>query len=462
MNHPIKDITVFHYPPSALSPSLRNARTHNKKQIRQIAASITEFGFTNPVLIDEEKKIIAGHGRVAAAKQLGLKNVPTIKLDHLTNEQIRAYMIADNKLAENAGWDTEILAIEFQALYELDLDFDLSLTGFELPEIDFLIQETNKKQTFEETEAIFAGPDRSLPAVSEVGDLWQLGAHSVFCGDALVAGNYRTLMGDDKARMIFTDPPYNVPIAGNVSGLGMVKHDDFAMASGEMSEEEFIEFHKAYMRQLKGFSAHGSLHFICMDWRHIYDLLSAGRDIYHEYKHLCVWNKSNGGMGSFYRSKHELVFVFKRDAEKHINNIELGKFGRNRTNVWDYAGATSIGKEREADLAMHPTVKPVAMIADAILDVTNRGDIVLDIFAGSGSTLLAAEKTARQARCMELDAYYVDVIIERFQALTGVDAIRLNDGKNYNTLKHETLQIFGPEPSANSPLNSKNIEQEQS
>jgi len=443
-----------------LNPCPSNARTHSKKQIKQIAASMAEFGFTNPVLIDEEKKIIAGHGRVAAAKQLGLKIVPTIKLDHLTKEQIRAYMIADNKLAENAGWDNDILSIEYQALYELDLDFDLSLTGFELPEIDFLIQQAVKEETFEETEGIFKGPDRSIPAISEAGNLWQLGTHSVFCGDALAAENYKTLMGNDEAQMIFTDPPYNVPIAGNVSGLGKVKHDDFEMACGELSEEQFITFHKIYMRHLRSFSANGSLHFICMDWRHIYELLCAGRDIYEEFKHLCVWNKTNGGMGSFYRSKHELVFIFKRDGEKHINNIHLGKFGRNRTNVWDYAGATSIGKGREADLAMHPTVKPVAMIADAILDVTNRGDIVLDNFAGSGSTLLAAEKTGRVARCVELDPYYVDVIIERFQAFTGSDAVRLSDGKSYNTIKRETSLIFGPEPSAASNLNVGNTDKE--
>ena len=460
MKNSTRDLDIVVEKISNLKPCPRNARTHSKKQIKQIAASMAEFGFTNPVLINEEKKIIAGHGRVAAAKKLGLKSVPTIKLDHLTKEQIRAYMIADNKLADNAGWDNEILAIEFQALYELDLDFDLSLTGFELPEIDFLIQETKKEETCEETQGVFEGPDRSLPAISEAGDLWKLGAHRLFCGDALVSETYKTLMGDDKARMIFTDPPYNVPIAGNVSGLGKVKHDDFEMACGELSEEQFIAFHKSYMQNLRDFSAHGSLHFICMDWRHIYELLCSGRDIYEEFKHLCVWNKSNGGMGSFYRSKYELVFVFKRDAEKHINNIHLGKFGRNRTNVWDYAGATSIGKGREADLAMHPTVKPVAMIADAILDVTNRGDIVLDIFAGSGSTLLAAEKTGRVARCVELDPYYVDVIIERFQSLTGSDAVRLFDGKNYNTIKHETLQIFGPEPSAKLNLNVGNTDKE--
>lgn len=442
---------------STLKPATNNARVHSKKQVAQIAASMREFGFTNPLLIDDNLNIIAGHGRLEAARLLGLKTVPTIRITHLSHEQIRAYMIADNKLAENAGWDPDILAIEFQQLSEMDLTFDLDITGFALPEIDIFIQGMETVDSADDETLPLNTSNRHIPAVSEVGELWQLGGHRLYCGNALETESYQNLMGDDRAQMIFSDPPYNVPIAGNVSGLGQVKHDDFVMACGEMSEAEFIRFHETYMQHLKDFSVSGSLHYLCMDWRHIYEILSAGRKIYEDFKNLCVWNKDNGGMGSFYRSKHELVFIFKHGTAKHINNIELGRHGRNRTNVWDYPGATSVGK---SDLSLHPTVKPVTMIADAIMDVTKRGDIVLDPFSGSGSTLLAAEKTGRQARCIELDPYYVDVTIERFQAQTGIKAMRHPDGKSYDILKEETVRIFDSEPgAARKPLTPNLIEE---
>ena len=413
--------------PAALQPRATNPRTHSKKQIRQIAGSIERFGFNNPVLIDREGGIVAGHGRIEAAKLLGLENVPTIRLEDLTEAEIRAYVIADNKLAENAGWDRELLAIELQGLIELDLDFDVTITGFEMPEIDILIGELDaveEEDPADEVPELEAGPP-----VTRAGDIWCIGKHRLICGDAIDPEAYARLMDGAEAQMVFTDPPYNVPIEGHVSGLGKVKHREFAMASGEMTEAEFTAFLATAFRNLAGHSADGAIHFICMDWRHLFELLSAARGIYSEMKNLCVWNKTNGGMGSLYRSKHELVFVFKAGTGPHINNVELGKHGRYRTNVWDYAGINSFGKDRDAELALHPTVKPVKLVADAILDCSKRGGIVLDAFAGSGTTLVAAEKTGRRGYGIELDPRYCDVIVRRMAGAFKVEAIHAASGK---------------------------------
>jgi DNA modification methylase len=402
-----------------LKPRTNNPRTHTKKQIEQIAASIKEFGFLNPVLIDGSDGIIAGHGRVEAAKLVGMNNVPVVCVDHLTPAQVRAYVIADNKLAENAGWDRALLALELQEI-SVDLNFDVSIIGFETAEIDLLIQDLNEGTSDEADEV--PEVDREAPAVSRPGDLWRIGNHALLCGDALNKDNYTKLLGPKKAQMVFTDPPYNVEIAGNVSGLGKVKHREFGMASGEMSPDEFIRFLQEAFNCFAKFSSDGSIHFICIDWRHIRELLDAAAKPYRELKNLCVWSKTNGGMGSLYRSQHELVFVFKNGRAPHINNVELGRFGRNRSNVWNYAGQNTFGNDRKAELAMHPTVKPVALVADAILDCSKRDGIVLDGFAGSGTTLVAAEKTGRRGFGIEFDPYYVDTIIRRFEAVYGVQA----------------------------------------
>jgi len=430
----IRDLEVETVSVSTLNHYAGNPRTHSKKQLRQIADSIQTFGWTNPILVDAENGVIAGHGRLEAAKLLGIDQVPTICIEDMAEAQKRAYVIADNKLAENAGWDAQVLAIELQALTQVDLGFDVELTGFETAEIDLLIEGLEVGEAIGEEEPAFEGPDRSKPAVSRPGDLWRLGDHLLLCGDALKQDSYAVLMGDNRAEMVFTDPPYNVPIAGHVSGLGKIKHDDFAMACGEMSEPEFTGFLRVAIGHMADFCVDGSLHYLCMDWRHAYELQDAGRGVYSELKNLCVWNKSNGGMGSFYRSKHELVFVFKNGTAKHINNVELGRYGRNRTNVWDYAGASGLSCEGANDLALHPTVKPVALVADAILDASKRGGIILDPFAGSGSTLLAAEKTGRRAYAMELDPYYVDTIIGRFQKVTGKIAVIADSGLPFDAL----------------------------
>jgi len=402
---------------SDLKPHKNNPRTHSKKQVEQLAISMKEFGWTNPILIDNDYNIIAGHGRLEAAKLIGFEKVPTIELGHLNEAQKRAYIIADNKLAENAGWNIELLEIEIQGIAELDIDYDLTLTGFETGEIDVLLHTEEEDQ--EETKI----PEPSTKPISKLGDLWHLGDHRLLCADATKKKSYANLMGDHKAQMVFTDPPYNVPINGHVCGKGKKKHDEFQMASGEMSEAEFTAFLTSTIKHLRASSCLGSLHYICMDWRHMRELLDAGSG-YTEFKNLCVWNKTNGGMGSLYRSKHELVFVFKHGSKAHINNVELGKNGRYRTNVWDYAGVNTF--QNTKDLDMHPTVKPVVMIKDAIMDCTKRGDIVLDVFGGSGSTLIAAEDCNRKAYLMEIDPGYVDVILQRYWDHTGTEPVHEN------------------------------------
>jgi DNA modification methylase len=400
-----------------LNPYAGNARTHSDKQIEQIAASIRRFGFTNPVLIDGADGIVAGHGRVAAARKLGFTEVPAIELAHLSEAERRAYVIADNRLAELAGWDREILAIELQALSGMELDFDLEITGFETAEIDLLLEDdVGERDPADDVPQPAPGP-----AITRPGDIWRLGRHKLICGDARDAASYRLLMGDERARAVFTDPPYNVKIDGHVCGSGKVKHREFAMAAGEMDKAGFTSFLRDALAAMADVSLDGAIHFVCMDWRHMDELSAAAAELYSELKNLVVWAKTNGGMGTFYRSRHELIFVYKVGAAKHLNTFGLGETGRYRTNVWEYPGVNSFGGNQK-DLALHPTVKPVALVADAIRDVTRRGDIVLDGFGGSGSTLIAAERTGRVARLIELDPLYCDVICRRFEALTGEPA----------------------------------------
>ncbi|MBV1868414.1 MAG: ParB N-terminal domain-containing protein [Marinosulfonomonas sp.] len=425
----LPEAVIRRVPVNSLTPYANNPRTHTNKQIRQIADSILEFGWTNPVLIDGEGGVIAGHGRIEAAKLLAISEVPVVELSHLSEAQKRAYIIADNKLAENAGWDEDLLKIELEGL--LALDFDVSLTGFEMGEIDgLLIGEAADGPDARDDLPETAGG----PAVTEPGDLWILGHHRVLCGDATIPESWTILMGDDKAQMVFTDPPYNVPIDGHVSGLGSVKHREFAMASGEMSETEFTKFLTDVLGNLAEFSADGSIHYACMDWAHLRELLTAGHAVYDELKNICVWAKTNGGMGSLYRSQHEMVVVFKSGTAPHINNVELGRHGRYRTNVWTYAGMNTFGAERDEALAMHPTVKPVALVEDAIFDCSDRNGIVVDAFLGSGTTLIAAESAGRWCFGLELDPEYVDLIIRRWQKVTGENAVHAGSGLSFDVL----------------------------
>jgi DNA modification methylase len=426
---------IEHHKPTLLKPWANNARTHSRKQLRQIADSIEEFGFTNPIIIDNDNVILAGHGRVEAAKQLGLETVPCLRQDQMSEVQKRAYVLADNKLALNAGWDEELLATELGALGELELDFSVEITGFSIPEIDILIEGASVEEPGDPADDRL--PDGDVPARCRVGNLWQLGQHRLICGDSLDPQTVECLMDGDLARMVFTDPPYNVPIDGHVGNSGKIKHREFAMASGEMSQEEFVGFLQKAFTNMANNSVDGSIHYICMDWRHMPEMLDAGNNIYDELKNLIVWVKDNGGMGSFYRSRHELIFAFKKGNAPHINSFELGQHGRYRTNVWQYKGVNTMRAGRLEELALHPTVKPVQMIVDAIKDVSGRGDIVLDLFGGSGSTLIAAHKTGRRSYLCELDSIYCDRIITRWEAFAHDEAVQLACGLNSNSTLNE-------------------------
>ncbi|WAT19278.1 site-specific DNA-methyltransferase [Aurantiacibacter sp. MUD11] len=420
-------IEVSWVPIGSIKPDPGNARTHSESQIAKIANSIEQFGFNNPILIDKRNVVIAGHGRLEAAKCLELQSVPVIRLEHLTPAQRKAYMLADNKLAELAGWDLPQLAVEFQALLDMDLQFEITDTGFEMAEIDQVLEESRLVEAGVEYEDEIPRLEDVEP-VARPGDLWRLGNHLLFCGDALQAESYVALLGSERANVVFTDPPYNVPIDGHVSGLGKTRHREFVQGAGEMSDAEFSEFLATFCRHLAQFSTDGSIHFICMDWRHVDQLIAVGRKAYSELKNICVWAKPNAGMGSLYRSQHEFVVVFKSGTRPHQNNVKLGVHGRNRSNLWTYQGMSGFQKGRDEKLAMHPTVKPVAMIADATMDCSSRGDLVLDPFAGSGSTILAAERCGRRCRAIELDPRYVDVALARYEKATGKTPERIACG----------------------------------
>jgi DNA modification methylase len=413
-----------------------NPRAHSQKQIAQVAESIRTFGFNVPVLIDDDNKIIAGHGRVFACKLLGIAEIPTICLSHLSPEQIKAFMIADNKLTENSTWNEVMLGEQLKSLSEIDLTFSLEATGFEMGEIDVLIEGLSQRDDVAQDPADDL-PEQSEVSVSAPGDCWQLGNHRVLCGDALQTASYDRLMAQQLAAVVFTDPPYNVPIDGHASGLGKKQHSDFAMACGEMNKAEFTDFLDTVCKRLVSASRDGSIHFICMDWRHVSELLEAGREAYDEVKNICVWVKNNAGMGSLYRSQHELILVFKQGEQSHRNNVQLGQFGRHRSNVWQYPGANSFSRTSTEGnlLALHPTVKPVALVADAILDCSSRGDIVLDPFLGSGTTVMAAERTGRICYGIELDPAYVDTTVRRWQRFTGMRAVHGESQRNFDDLE---------------------------
>jgi DNA modification methylase len=404
-------LSITYRPLDTLRPDPRNARTHPKRQIEQITASMKAFGFANPILIDEDLVIIAGHGRLMAAKALGLAEAPTITLAGLSDGQKRALRLADNKIALNAGWDLDLLKVELQDLSALEIDLDLSLTGFSTGEIDVVLDDGGDP----DDEIIPAAPES---ARTQPGDIWILGEHRIGCGDGRDLDFLRQVVGDGvQVDAAFLDPPYNVAINGFANAKG--RHREFAMASGEMDETQFRDFLTETLGACAQVSRGGAVHFVCMDWRHMDDVSAVGRTVYGDLLNLCVWNKSNAGMGSLYRSKHELVFVYKVGTAPHINAVELGKHGRNRTNVWDYASVNSMAGSRREDLALHPTVKPAGMVADAIKDVTRQGDRVLDIFLGSGTTLIACERTGRRFCGVEIDPAYVDVAIDRWCQMTG-------------------------------------------
>jgi DNA modification methylase len=406
--------------PSELIPHPENPRKHSKSQLRGIAKSIEESGYTQPIIADKHKRILAGHGRCEAALSLGLPQIPVIIRDDLSDAQAKAYMLADNKLTDRSSWDDRIVATVLRELSATDLKIDLDSTGFEAPEIDFRTQSL-EENLGDNDDNFELSPG---PVVSKRGDIWTVGSHKIYCGDALDSASYVTLLAGIKASAVFTDPPYNVKIDGHAGGKGQVRHREFPMASGEMTVSEFTSFLRSVGINISQHVSSGAIVFICMDWRHTSETLAAGAAAGFDLLNLCVWVKTNGGMGSLYRSRHELVFVFKNGNEPHQNNVQLGRFGRNRTNVWNYTGANSFARRgTNRGLELHPTQKPVLMVSDAILDCTQRNDVVLDPFLGSGTTLLAAERTGRRCYGIELDPLYVDAAIERWQRMTGHKAL---------------------------------------
>lgn len=420
-----------------LTTYCNNPRKHPERQLVKLAASITEFGFVMPVLIDEDSVIIAGEARIVAAKRLGMAEVPVIIAHQWSKAQVSAYRLADNKLAEIATWDADALAIELAAIIEMD-ETSVEILGWETAEVDLVIDGSNKPETSEDE----ADEQIEPPAnpVTRPGDLWLLRRHRLLCASSLEEASWTDLLAGETAAMAFTDPPYNVPVSGHVCGLGKVSHAEFAMASGEMSQAEFIAFLSDFLAAMLPHLKDGAVLDLCMDWRHLAELLAALDANALTLLNLCVWNKTNGGMGSLYRSKHELVFVAKKGKGPHTNNVELGKHGRYRTNVWDYAGVNTFGRNRMADLADHPTVKPVALMADAIRDVSMPGEIVLDAFMGSGTTILAAERAKRRAYGMEIDPGYVDVAIRRWETLTGETAILASTGQSFAVAGEERAE----------------------
>jgi DNA modification methylase len=426
----------------SLKPHPNNVHNHSGEQIRRLAKSIKKFGFTNPVLIDENDFILAGHARVLAAKTLGLSEVPVIVLHKLSEATKRAYVLADNKIAEMAGYDRPALALELQDLSALlaNEGLDLSLTGFDPAEIDALLVDfvDPEHQPDDEVPAI------STTAVSKPGDLWFLGQrHRLLCDDARRA-NYDRLMGTARAAMLCADVPYNVDIPQTV-GRGRAKHRNFAMASGEMSPSQFTDFLASALSQAAKYSSNGALHYIFIDWRHYGELLKAGEQIYDQLLNVVVWCKTNGGQGSFYRSQHEEIFVFRVGSAPHLNNVQLGRGGRNRTNVWSYPGSNSFRSGRSADLAAHPTPKPVGLIADAMRDCTRRNDCVLDPFVGVGATIMAAERIGRRAFGIEIEPTFVDAAIRRWQRMTGADALLEGTGRTFDEIAAVQLEAHTDE-----------------
>lgn len=414
--------------PALLTAYENNPRKHPEKQLIKLMRSITEFGFALPVLVDADSVIVAGHARVEAARRLGLAELPVIVADQWSKAQVRAYRLADNRLGELSSWDNDALAIELSFIMEID-DVSMDSLGWETAEIDLIVDGAvladNEPDLADEV------PEPGKVTVSAPGDLWELGKHRLLCGSSLEAAAWERLMAGSRAAMVFTDPPYNVPVSGHVCGLGSVRHAEFAMASGEINKAKFTAFLTEVIRQMTPHLKDGAVLDLCMDWRHCGELLSAIESNQLALLNLCVWAKNNGGMSSLYRSRHELVFIAKKGRAPHTNNVELGKHGRYRTNVWECAGVNSFGKNRMDDLADHPTVKPTALVADAIRDVTAQGEIVLDAFMGSGTTIAGAERTKRVAYGIEIEPTYVDVAVRRWENLTGKRAVLSATGETF-------------------------------
>jgi DNA modification methylase len=403
----------------------RKLRKNDAAHVREIANSISALGFNVPLLIGKDNVVIDGDSRLAAAKLLGLSSVPCIRVDHLNETEQRLLRLAVNRLAEKGVWDVGELKAEFDELIIADAPIDIS--GFGSDEIDQIVIGTNE----DGREIGDLAPLPGAAAVTQLGDIIRLGSHYVICGDATDPAVVRRLMRTDVVRMVFTDQPFNVAIGGHVT---KGEHREFVMASGEMMDAQFLEFNQKWMDAVLPSLVDGGILGTFIDWRGLPIAHAAATALGLTPLNLVVWAKTNAGMGSLYRSQHELLPLFKKGAASHVNNISLGKRGRHRTNLWTYPGASSFGSHARKGLQDHPTVKPTAMLEDALIDLTNRGEIVLDPFLGSGSTLMAAENTGRVCCGIELDPLYVDVIIRRYEAATGKTAILANTGELFATV----------------------------
>ena len=427
------ELQIEYVQPASLHPMPGAPRKHPKSQITSLVKSIKAFGFNVPLLIDGTQRIITGHARLEAAKKVGMDSVPAIRVEHLSEAQVRAFLVADNRLAELSTWDERALGEILLDLSVLDLNFDLEATGFAAAEIELRI-EGLVQCSDDDLPQVTATNE---PSVTSAGDVWQLGKHVLMCGNSLSGTDYEALMSQEQAALVVTDPHYNVPIGGHVSGLGQFQHREFAMAVGEMDSAAFTAFLEGAMRLAYRHADAGSVHFWAMDWRHVVEIGSAGQAVYDRFMNMCVWQKNQPGMGSFYRSQHELYFVFSKGGAPSRNNVQLGRFGRSRSNVWTYPSAASLARTAEEGnpLAMHPTVKPLALISDILLDASVSGDVILDPFAGSGTSLIAAEKLGRRARVMELDPLHCDTILRRWRKWSGEDPIRRRDGASFTALE---------------------------
>jgi DNA modification methylase len=426
------EVSITRVAISELKLDPTNPRLHSDRQLKQLAKSIQAFGFVSPVLIDAQMRVIAGHGRIGAAKLLGRQFVPAISINHLSERQLKALVIADNRLAEQATWNRKLLREQLKALSVVELDFDIEAIGFEIGEIDLLIEGTEPvtKGARDPADAL---PDTPTAAqVSKPGDVWLLGHHRVLCGNSLDVSSISTLMQDCRANVVITDPPYN-------QAVGAIRRNEVTMAAGQMSESEFANCLAQTFALLASHSVNGSLHYIFTDWPHMGEILSAGKHAYTELKDVCVWAKDHGGMGSLYRSRHELAFVFKSGQDKLRDNVQPSQYGRCRTNVWSYPTVNSCSRTKEKGnlLELHPRAKPVSLVADIILDCSAQGDIVLDPFCGSGTTLMAAERTGRVCHSIELDPGNVDTILRRWRTFTGLVATHVVSGRSFADLEQE-------------------------
>jgi hypothetical protein len=430
------NLAIEYIPIARLQDNPLNPRSHPARQVKALARSIRQFGFVAPVLIDADNMLVAGHGRVEAARSEGMDTVPAVRIEHLTPAEQRALMIADNKLTDMSTFDDGLLIENFRLLEIEDASLDLTMTGFEMGEIDVLLETPPANDTPDPDDAVEEA--RQGPPVNRVGDRWQLGAHRLACGNALDSEVWSALMAGETAMMSISDVPYNLKIPGNISGLGRICHDNFVMASGEMSPEEFTAFLERAFEQLARHAQAGALHYTFIDWKHLGEMQAAGEAAFAELKNVIVWDKGQGAMGSLYRSAHELIFVWKSGRGRHTNNVALGRWGRNRTNIWRYPGIGSFRHSDEGDLlALHSTPKPVRMIADAMLDVTRRGDLVLDAFLGSGTTIIAAERVGRRCYGCELDPKYADTVIARYERHSGEQAVHIPTGLTFAAIAEQ-------------------------